>query len=818
MRQLTSKPYQFSQVLRLGLAMLVIISSLGWTVVSSSPVQARALAPAAAQNARTSPVTSKKVQPTDAGQVQFSSAAYTTTEGQAGTLITVNRTGSGSGAVTATVVVTDVTTTPADYQFASPSGSLDPTFNPGGSGPNNKFVDSIAVQPDSKILISGYFTAYNSVPITYLARLNPDGNLDPNFKFDGSKLSPGISNNSYISGVALQPDGKILIGGNFIGYSGFAYDYVLRLNSDGTLDTTFNLGSFGPNDHVDTVAVQPDNKILISGNFTSYNGTAITRSLIRLNTDGSLDNSFNFSYGAYIADIAIQRDGKILITAHPSVGNLLRLNPDGSIDDSFTVDRSITDGYAYGVDIQGDGKIVMVGSFKAPNVTTSENILRLNLDGSVDTNFNYSGSGCYIVAGPVAIQPDGKILVGYCSPYNGVNGNYIIRINAAENVNLSWADGDSSPRSFVITATDDTLYEPTETAQLSLTNLQGGVTAGSPVTATLSIVDNDSPSQLNIVSGSNQSTPISTTFTQPLKAQVLTQGGTPAGSVPVTFTAPASGPGGAFASGPAIYTGITDVSGYITTTALTANGLAGTYNITATATGIVTPTVFVLTNTVGTTSLSLVSSPNPAIAVISPTVTFTATVTPVIATGTVTFTEGATVLGTGNVVNGTAIFTTSSLVTGTHVISATYSGNANYAGASSPTVTQVISPYQPLVVTAVTDDGTGNTYGTLSYALIHVISTTNPVTITFALTQGNTITFTGSLTTSAIVKTNVVISGGTFGTTNRIILNGNGVSGDGLHLQGRNTLINLTIEKFGGREMVLDGTGNRMQGVVVIAS
>ena len=93
-----------------------------------------------------------------------------------------------------------------------------------------------------------------------------------------------------------------------------------------------------------------------------------------------------------------------------------------------------------------------------------------------------------------------------------------------------------------------------------------------------------------------------------------------------------------------------------------------------------------------------------------------------------------------------------------------------------------------------------------------------PVTVTFALAQGNTITFTGSLTTTAKVGAGVTIYGGAFGSTSRIILNGNNVAGDGLHLAGNNYLINVTIEHFGGRELVLEGTGNRMQGVVVIAS
>ena len=209
--------------------------------------------------------------------------------------------------------------------------------------------------------------------------------------------------------------------------------------------------------------------------------------------------------------------------------------------------------------------------------------------------------------------------------------------------------------------------------------------------------------------------------------------------------------------------------------------------------------------------VSLTSNPNPV--VVSQPVTFTATLNPVAASGTVTFSEGATVLGTASVVSGAAVYTTSNLSLGSHVITATYSGDSTYGSAVSQPVTQVVTC--PLLVTAITDDGTGTTCGTLSYALIEA---TPFVTVTFALSQGNTITFTGSLTTTAKVKSGVTLYGGAFGSSNRVIINGNGVAGDGLHLAGHNYLYNLTIKKFGGKELTLEGRGNHFKGVLVIAS
>jgi hypothetical protein len=203
--------------------------------------------------------------------------------------------------------------------------------------------------------------------------------------------------------------------------------------------------------------------------------------------------------------------------------------------------------------------------------------------------------------------------------------------------------------------------------------------------------------------------------------------------------------------------------------------------------------------------VSLTNAPNPS--VVGQSVTFTATVSPVAATGTVTFTEGANILGTSTLSNGIATFSTNGLPIGSHVISSTYGGDSNYPGNTSNTVIQVVNPpcSNPKLVTNITDNGAGTECGSFSLA----IAQPPGITVTFALTQGNTITFTGSLTRT--VNTGVTIDGGVAG----IVLYGNGVAGDGLQLQGNDTLINLTIRKFAGRELVTLGPGNKLQHVVI---
>lgn len=142
------------------------------------------------------------------------------------------------------------------------AGACDLTFDP-GTGANSS-VNAIAVQPDGKILIGGAFYKYNGVVQYRIARLNSDGSLDP--AFDSGSGPVG-----WVYSMALQPDGKILIGGDFMSYDGTPRNRVARLNSDGSLDLSFNpgtgvAGTIQQYIGVSAIAVQPDGKILIGGN------------------------------------------------------------------------------------------------------------------------------------------------------------------------------------------------------------------------------------------------------------------------------------------------------------------------------------------------------------------------------------------------------------------------------------------------------------------------------------------------------------------------------------------------------------------------
>src|SRR5436190_12803461 len=150
---------------------------------------------------------------------------------------------------------------------------VDLSFNSGGGGIDGGLVEQIVPQPDGKILICGNFTKFNGVQKSYIARLNADGTVDDSF-------SAGVG--YWVRTIALQPDGKMVIGGFFSSVEAQSRNLIARLNSDGSLDYSFDPGSGAsgtlgtaingnPSPFIFYTALQPDGKILITGNFTNYN-------------------------------------------------------------------------------------------------------------------------------------------------------------------------------------------------------------------------------------------------------------------------------------------------------------------------------------------------------------------------------------------------------------------------------------------------------------------------------------------------------------------------------------------------------------------
>ena len=151
----------------------------------------------------------------------------------------------------------------------------------------------MAIQADGKIIIGGQFTTVNGTACNSIARLNIDGSLDSGF----DALLPEYT---YLTSVAVQPDGQIVIGGSLIA----------RLHSDGTLDTTFNASA---DSTIECVSLQPDGKIILGGLFTQVDGVGYHDYIARLNLDGTLDTSFNATTDAVVYTVALQDDGRIIV-------------------------------------------------------------------------------------------------------------------------------------------------------------------------------------------------------------------------------------------------------------------------------------------------------------------------------------------------------------------------------------------------------------------------------------------------------------------------------------------------------------------------
>ena len=319
-------------------------------------------------------------------------------------------------------------------------GTTDASFMSGLSGANGG-VTSIALQSDGKVVIGGGFTTVNGVGRNRIARLNADGTLDGSFQ---NQLSGA---NNVINSIALQDDLQVLIGGSFTRINGVIRTNIARLNPDGNLDTSFqSTASLANGGSVSSIVLQKDGKLLIGGNFTNVNGVVRNR-IARLNQDGTLDTSFVPVAGSPL--IAIQSDGQVL-------AGTTRLNVDGSLDASFK--KPSVDGFGvYSLAVQSNGKVLIAGQFTKVNGVGRNSIARLNSDGMLDTSFQDGLSGVTWNSGAarvesLTVQSDGRVLIGGdFGEVNGVPATYFTRLwgedfpppiksiqASGANVNLTW--------------------------------------------------------------------------------------------------------------------------------------------------------------------------------------------------------------------------------------------------------------------------------------------------------------------------------------------------------------------------------------------
>jgi uncharacterized delta-60 repeat protein len=302
------------------------------------------------------------------------------------------------------------------------NGIVDATFNPGTSVDYG--INSVAIQSDGKIILVGGFTQYQGASRNGITRINADGSLDTTF-------NPGTGVNDQINWVALQPDGKAVIGGNLTPYNGTARNGIARINSNGTLDTTFNPGT-GVNFAVDSVNVLTNGQILIGGGFTTYNGVT-RRGVARINSNGSLDTTFNpgtVSVDNLVRIAMALPNGKVIIGGDFATFNnisrhgVAQLNADGTLDTAFNPGTG-ANGSVMALAIQPNGKILIGGSFTTVNSISLHEVARLLANGSIDTNFN-PGTGANGNVQALALQTDGKVVLG--GTFTTINGQSDVRL------------------------------------------------------------------------------------------------------------------------------------------------------------------------------------------------------------------------------------------------------------------------------------------------------------------------------------------------------------------------------------------------------
>jgi uncharacterized delta-60 repeat protein len=289
---------------------------------------------------------------------------------------------------------TTTTTTP------TPSATPGPVFFSGQGF--NSTVNAIGKIPNSnQLYFGGAFNQYPSgTTRNRFVKVNQDGTPDNTFQI-------GTGFNNTVNVIVVDPSTeKVYVGGLFTNYSGEGINKLIRLNTDGSRDTSFNTGTgFGGagTGFIYDIAIQPDGKVVCVGSFTGFTGTSVGK-IIRLNTDGSRDTSFQITSGFTgpitsfnPVNVIVDSNNKILVGGQmtgfstTSIGRFVRLNSDGTLDTAFQANAGTGfDSFAYGgIHQLSNGQYIVCGDFTGYNgVTINRGITRINNDGTRDTTWS----------------------------------------------------------------------------------------------------------------------------------------------------------------------------------------------------------------------------------------------------------------------------------------------------------------------------------------------------------------------------------------------------------------------------------------------
>src|ERR1035441_9469137 len=247
-------------------------------------------------------------------------------------------------------------------------------------------VDTLVLQADQRILVGGEFTAIGGCSNSFLARLNSDGSLDASFNHPGQT-------DGAVSGLLQQPDRKVLVGGSFGRLLGHSQPALARLLEDGSFDTTFDASStFTTNARVTSLALQDDGRLLVGYQYGSDELSGSLSRVVRVNTNGSLDPTFvcTNQIDGYVYALLPQPDGGVLFggNIYSPIGSqysLFRLTPNGRLDDTFDAGLDLSSVFC--LVRQPSGQILVGGWLNRTGASNSVPLLRLNAPLHWDASF-----------------------------------------------------------------------------------------------------------------------------------------------------------------------------------------------------------------------------------------------------------------------------------------------------------------------------------------------------------------------------------------------------------------------------------------------
>jgi uncharacterized delta-60 repeat protein len=330
------------------------------------------------------------------------------------------------------------------------------------TGLTNGYVVDIQVQPDGNVLLGGAFTTYSGVSQNRLTRVLPSGFRDTTFNI-------GTGFNAQVESILVDSNNKILVVGSFSTFNGNNKGGIVRLNSDGSIDTTFSglTTGFAP-----TAGIFPfvneiqeyNNQYYVAGNWNTYNGSVVP-DVVRLNQDGSLDTTFSaitYSAATRVIALGIQSTGKVVVADNGVIDRLLTT---GAKDTTFTATTAFAE-----VDVI---KILPSDKILAGGRIFSHGIRRVNVNGGLDTGFtttmtfiNQPGRGVR----DIEITDDCYFIGGDWSELNGFVGTDIARIYSNGNLDICNPVPITPTPSITATRTSTPTMTPTRTATPSITS------------------------------------------------------------------------------------------------------------------------------------------------------------------------------------------------------------------------------------------------------------------------------------------------------------------------------------------------------------